>query len=128
MAILWLPLVIVIMVVTLTPVTQYLVGISEIVAPNCIAAWWLFGNLKSTFTVREARTVAIVFAVFAPISEVITIPFATIPGGYAANAGRPFGLIGATATVIVMTAIISYTFCSAALWLTRRTGKSHPMQ
>lgn len=91
--------------------------------PAGIAAWWIFRKLQARYTRREARTVATAFGVFTPVSLLIAIPLAQIPAGYAAFLGRPFGLIGAFAGIVVMTTTLSFLVCLFTLSMTRRIVK-----
>jgi hypothetical protein len=91
--------------------------------PTGISAWWIFQKLQARCTRREARAAATALAVFTPVSLLIAIPLAQIPGGYAAFLGRPFGLVGAFVGVVVMTAILNFLVCLFTLSMTRRIVK-----
>jgi hypothetical protein len=79
-----------------------------VLLPTGIATWWIFRKLQSHYTRREARAVATAFGAFTPVSLLIAIPLAQIPGGYASFLGGPFGLVGAFMGVVVMTAILNF--------------------
>jgi hypothetical protein len=48
--------------------------------PPGIAAWWMFRKLQAYYTRREARAVAITFAVLAPVSFGIAFLLSEIRG------------------------------------------------
>src|SRR4051812_33385112 len=49
------------------------------------AAWWLFRSLQLLYTARQARSVALAFALFTPASLAIAFPLSLIPAGYLAG-------------------------------------------
>jgi hypothetical protein len=105
------------------------VGVAvTVLLPIGVAVWWIFRNLRTHCTRRETLAVAITFGLFAPISLAIGTLLAPIPGGYAAFLGRPSGLIGAFAAIVVAITLISLVPCSLALWITRRIGRAHQAQ
>jgi len=108
-----------------TRAEEAVLAATAIFLPGSIGAWWIFRRLQTHYTKREARAVAIGFAVFMPMSLAIANPLAQIPGGYAAILGPSFGLIGAVAGIVVMTTLISFLLCSLALWVTRRDEQAN---
>lgn len=94
-----------------------------VLLPIIGAALWMARKLRAQCTQREARIVAIAFAVFTPVSMLIAIPLAQIPGGYAGFLGRPFGFVGAFAGIVVITTFLSFVPIVLALWITRRIGR-----
>jgi hypothetical protein len=87
--------------------------------PIGATSWWLFRRLQNQYTSRESRNVAIAFAVFTPISLLISGPLAVIPGAYAGFLGRPFGLVGAVVVMVAITSLLSFVASALALWITR---------
>jgi hypothetical protein len=98
---------------------------ATVVLPIGAATWWVFRDLQPSFTRREAKVVAIVFALFSPVSLLIAVALAQFPGGYAdLLLGPPFGMLGAFVGVIVLTAFVSFLPSAFALWLSRISGQS----
>jgi hypothetical protein len=94
--------------------------LAAILVPMCAATWWIYRKLQQIYSRPEARAAAIAFGVFAPISLLVATPFATIPGGYAASfLGRPFGLVGAFAGLLAITAVLTFIPPLLALWIVR---------
>ncbi|MGA7446009.1 MAG: hypothetical protein WBQ43_20795 [Terriglobales bacterium] len=88
--------------------------------PAGIAAWWMFRKLQAYCTRREARVVAIAFAVLAPVSFGMAFLFSEMSGGYAELLlGSPFALVGAFAGVVVMATILNFLLCLFTLRFTR---------
>jgi small-conductance mechanosensitive channel len=117
---LWLVLVLSSANIPTTRASEGIFGILAVIIPIGAATWWLFRKRQMHAPRREARTVAVVFAVFAPLALMIAIPVAQIPGSYASLLWRPFGLIGAVVTVWVLSTLICFACCSIALWTVRR--------
>ncbi|MGH9357009.1 MAG: hypothetical protein ACRD10_12830, partial [Terriglobia bacterium] len=65
---------------------------------------------------------------FTPISLLIAIAIAQIPGGYAEFLGSPFFLIGAFAGTVVMTALLSFVPSVLALSIARRIKPANQSQ
>jgi hypothetical protein len=90
--------------------------------PLGAAVWWLFRKLRAHYKRSEARSVAIAFAVFAPVSLLIGLLLGQIFGGYAEmlleNRLLAFG--GALVGVTVVITVMSLAPCALALWITRR--------
>lgn len=99
------------------------IGFLMVFLPIGIAAWWIFRKLQARYTRREARAVATAFGVFTPVSLAVATVLSQIPAGYAAFLGRPFGLIGAFAGIVVMTTTLSFLVCLFTLSMTRRIVK-----
>jgi len=95
-----------------------------VLLPTGIATWWSFRKLQSHYPPREARAAATALAVFTPVSLLIAILLAQIPGGYAdLLLGSPFGLVGAFVGVVVVTTILNLLVCLFTLSMTRRIAK-----
>jgi hypothetical protein len=95
--------------------------------PIGLATWWVFHNLQSSYTRHEAKVVAIVFALFTPVSLLIAVALAQFPGGYSdLLLGPPFGMMGAFVGVIALTAFINFLPTALALWLARVFGQRRP--
>ncbi len=93
---------------------------AAILVPVGAATWWIYRKLRQIYSRPEARAAAIAFGVFAPISLLAATPVATIPGGYAASfLGRPFGLVGAFAGLLAITAALTFIPPLLALWIAR---------
>lgn len=98
-------------------------GLFTIIISISLPVWWLFRKRKLHTSRREAKTVATVFAVVAPLVMVIATPVAQLPGSYAALLGRPFGLIGALVSIWIIVTLFSFLCCSLVLWIVhRRSG------
>jgi hypothetical protein len=90
--------------------------------PVGVATAWMFRNLRTICSRREARAVSVAFGVFAPISLGVSIAIvAEITGGYAdALIGLWFsGLVGAFVGAAVMMAFLSFLVCALVLRITR---------
>jgi len=97
--------------------------ILTVLSPTCAAAVWMFRKLRKIYSAREARAVATVFGVCAPIFLAVSMVFGEITGGYAeALGGRGFFiLIGAFGGPFLLTALLSLLVCALALRITRLT-------
>ena len=95
-----------------------------ILVPVGAGAWWIFRRLRNRWQRREALAVAISFAVFSPLSLVVAMPLAVIPGGYAGYFGRPFGLIGAFVSIVLMLWLATFLPSAFILWLLRRLRRA----
>jgi hypothetical protein len=91
-----------------------------------IVGFWLFRRLQRCFSRREAKFLALSFAVFTPIALVISVALAQVPGGYAGFLGRPFGLLGAFLSVVLAEVLLNFTLCVLLLRLVLSTGGTHP--
>lgn len=86
-------------------------------------ARWMYGRLRAARGLREARAIAIAFAISAPIGLIVGLALAQIPGSYADIwFGKPFGLVGAFAGVVVAIALFSLVPCALTAWALRRFG------
>jgi hypothetical protein len=104
-----------------TPSPAQVVALATVILlPVGTGAWWIFRKLRSRWQRREALAVAISFAVFSPLSLVVAIPLAMIPGGYAGYLGRPFGSIGAFLSIVLMLWLATFLPSAFILWLLRR--------
>jgi hypothetical protein len=84
------------------------------------AAWWLFRKLQAPYPRREARSVAIAFGVFSPVSLGIAFPLGSLSGGYTElYLGSRFAFFGAFAGVVVVNALVSIGASAFVLWVTR---------
>jgi hypothetical protein len=106
--------------IVLTNGEEEILGATMALLPSGIAAWWMFRKLQAYYTRREARAVAIAFAVLAPVSFGIAFLFSEISGGYAELLlGSPFALAGAFVGVVVMASIVNFVLCLFTLRFTR---------
>jgi len=103
---------------------EEILGATMAFLPAGIAAWWLFRKLQPYCTRREARAVAIAFAVLAPVSFGIAMLLAEISGGYAELLlGSPFYLVGAVVGIVVIATIVNFVLCLLTLRITRQIVK-----
>ena len=107
----------------LKPVRAEILGVLACFIPVGLATAWMLRKLLTVYPKREARAVSIAFALFTPISLVVSLVLAEITGGYAeALAGRPsFGLIGAIVGTMAITALLSFLVCALVFRVTRLT-------
>lgn len=91
-----------------------------VLLPIGISGWWIVRRLRALCTRSEAFAVAIAFMIFAPAALVIGTLFAPIPGGYAAFLGRPFGLLGAFTSIVLVIAFVSFVPSIVALRIAQR--------
>jgi len=91
-----------------------------VLVPVGAGAWWVFRRLRNRWQRREALAVAISFAVLSPLSLIVAIPVAVIPGGYAEHFGKPFGLMGAFVSIVLMLWLATSIPSAFILWLLRR--------
>jgi len=91
-----------------------------VLLPVCAAGWLLFRRLDRQYEKGNAKAIAITFCVFTPLSLSIAILLASITGGYLGFLGRPFGLVGAFAGMVVITTLSSFMACMIAVWIIRR--------
>lgn len=106
--------------IVLTRGQEGLLAAATAVPPIAIAAWWIFRTLQTRCTMREARTVAIAFAAFSPVSSGTSMLLGELAGGSAAQLlGSPFGLIGAYVGIAVMTTLLNFVVCLFTLRVTR---------
>lgn len=101
-------------------------GVSEIFVavavflPIGVATAWMFRKLRTVYPRREARAVSTAFGIFTPVSLVVGVVLAEIPGGYAEMlAGPHFVLIGVFVGVVIVTGLLSFLVCVLVLRVTR---------
>lgn len=105
-------------------IAQAIALVVVIVLPVGIGVWRIFRKLRNRWQRREALAVAICFAVFSPLSLVVALPLAVIPGGYTGYLGRPFGLIGAFVSIVLMLWLATFLPSAFILWLLRRLRRT----
>jgi hypothetical protein len=106
--------------IVLTHGEEEILGATMAFLPAGISAWWMFRKLQAYCTRREARAVAIAFAVLAPVSFGIAFLLSEISGGYAELLlGSPFFLAGAFVGIVVMATIVNFVLCLFTLGFTR---------
>jgi hypothetical protein len=100
---------------------EILVAAASAFIPAGVAIWWMFPKLRTVYPRREARAVSTAFALFTPISLVVALVLAQIPGGYAQSLIGPqfFGLVGALLGTVVMTGFLSFLVCALVLRVTQ---------
>lgn len=111
-------------------VTQIIVLPVVVLIPVGVAAWWIFRKLRSSYPLRTARTTAIVFGLFTPVSLGVAFPLSVFVGAYAEGIGGypAFGLAGAIVGIVIMVALLGFVPCAVALWITRQTNQPHQAQ
>lgn len=102
------------------PAAQAIAVLAVLFVPIAAAAWWMFRVTQKHHTKRGAKFVTTAFVVSTPISLLISVSVAQIPGAYAAILGRPFGLIGAFVSLVVIVGLLDFAACSLALWAAGR--------
>ena len=106
---------------------QTIATILAVAVPTGLATWWVFRKLQPYFSRREARAVAIAFAVFTPVALAIALLLYAIPGSIAAPllSKSRFGFLAALLVgIALMTALLSFSACALALWIMRRTERA----
>jgi hypothetical protein len=108
-------------------VVQMIVLPVVVLTPVITAAWWIFKKLRSIYPPRVARTIAVVFGLFTPVSLGVAFPLSLLVGAYSEGLGGypAFGLIGAIVGIVIMTAILGFVPCAFALWITQRDRGGH---
>lgn len=104
-------------------VGQAIALVAVVFLPVGAAVYWIHRVLRNSFSPREAWAVAISFAIVTPVSLLGAIPLAQIPGGYAAYLGRPLGLVGALASIVVVMTIVAFVPSVLVLWIMRRLSR-----
>lgn len=106
---------------------QIVAAIGAVFLPAGLGAWWLFLLLRTHFSRREARAVAITFVLFAPVSLAIANLLYAIPGSIAApllSKSRYGFLVALLVGIAVITALLASVACGLAMWITRRTERA----
>lgn len=106
-------------------IMQMIALLIMVLTPAGAAAWWLFRRLRTSYSLRIARAIATAFGVFMPVSLAMASPLSRIVGGYSEHVmGHPaFGLVGAFAGTIIITALLSFVPCAFTLWIARRDSR-----
>jgi hypothetical protein len=87
--------------------------------PIGAASGWMFGKLRAVYSRREALAVSTAFAVFTPVSLVVSIVLAEISGGFVEMlAGPHFALVGVFVSLVIVTGFLSILVCSLVLRVT----------
>lgn len=94
--------------------------------PIGTATRWTSRRLRIRFSRRETRAMSTTFGLVTPVSLLVAIVLAEIPGGYAAFLGRTFALIGVFCGIVVTTAILNFLACLVTLTMTRRIERLEP--
>jgi predicted permease len=81
--------------------------------PFGIAIWWVFRQLKTRYSKREAKAVTIAFAVFNPVSLCVSLVLAQLGGS----------IVGALICTVAISTLLSFAVCLAALRMTRHIEK-----
>ncbi|MGH9709093.1 MAG: hypothetical protein ACRD37_00915 [Candidatus Acidiferrales bacterium] len=106
---------------------QMTAAMLAVFVPTGLATWWVFRKLQAHFCRREARSVAIAFAVFAPVSLAAAFLLYAIPASIAGLLLSGSGLVFLCALfggIAVMTAFLTFLACVFALWITRRIERA----
>lgn len=100
-----------------------------VLAPICLAAFWIFRKLQAEYTRREARAAAITFGVLTPVPLAISLLLGPIVGGYTGiflgTESRWVAFSGAVMGIVVMIALVTFMTSLLAVWITRRIGGVH---
>ena len=98
-----------------------------VLAPICLAGFWVFRKLRSRYARREALTAAITFGVLAPVLLAMGLLLGPIVGGYAGTflgtQSRLVAFSGAVAGIVVMVAFPTFLTSVLAIWVTRHAGE-----
>ena len=88
--------------------------------PIGVATGWIFRELQTVYSRREARAISTAFALFSPISLSISIILAEISGGYAEMLEGPHAvLFGVFAGLAVVTGFLNFLICVSVLRVTQ---------
>lgn len=110
--------------ISVTHGEETILGVTMAYLPTGIAAWWMFRKLHSYCTRREARAVAIAFAVLAPVSFGIAFVLSELSGGYAELLlGSRFALAGAFVGTVLVATLVNFALCLFTLRITRQIVK-----
>ena len=115
------------------PRTVQGIGVAiTVLAPICIAAWWIFRRLRAFYERRAARSAAIAFGVFTPLPLAISLLLGPIIGGYTGNflaaQSRWVAFSGAVTGIVVMIALTTFVTSLSAVWIVQRIGRHHQAQ
>lgn len=107
------------------------VGLLVIVfVPFMTSSRWIAKKLLSNYSHRVARSTAIAYVVFTPLSLIVAVVLSPIIGAYAEGFGKQpfFGLLGAFLGIITLTSILSFSACMLAIWIVHRGEENPPPQ
>lgn len=108
----------------LTRRAEEMMGVVMAFLPGALAAYPLFRKLRNRYSSRPALCTSIVFLIFAPVSLLVAIVLAPLPGGYAdLFLGGPFALVGAFLGIVVVITVLTFGPSLFMLWLSRRGGR-----
>lgn len=103
------------------PRVEEAIGAVGALIPTVVGAWWLYRKLRVRLTEREARKAAFAFGWFTPVSLVVAIVLAQIPGGLAdAILGPRFALVGALVGFVAVTDLLSFAAVAFTIWILGR--------
>jgi hypothetical protein len=108
--------------VSLSANQEAIQGFVIVISSTALAGWWMLKILRSRFSRREAKFMMVTFVVCTPVSLLVAIVLAVIPGAYAGIVGRPAGLLGALTSIVIVNALLNWGPCLLAAWLARRTS------
>ena len=109
---------------SLTRHGEEMMGVVMAFLPSALAAYLLFRKLRNRYSSRPALWTSIVFLIFAPVSLLVAIVLAPLPGGYAdLLLGGPFALVGAFLGIVVVITVLTFGPSLFTLWLSRRGGR-----
>ncbi len=98
---------------------------SVLLLPAGLARWWIFRKLLADYSRREARSVAIAFALLAPVLLAISIVLGPIVGGSAGvllggTQSRSAAFAGTMVGVAVMIILMTFALSIFVLWFVHR--------
>jgi hypothetical protein len=101
-------------------VEKAILGAVILLLPTGVAVWWTFRKLRKRYSRREARTVCIAFAVFAPVSLLVGFGLGPL-FGYVQISGVPrvIGALSVFMGIAFVTAVLSFLVCAFVLRMTR---------
>lgn len=102
--------------------SQVVTLVSVVVLPLVASGWWVFRRLILRCSRRETRAVTASFSVVTLLSWPVAILLAQIPGAYMGYLGRPLGMVGAFASIVIFIAMANFGASSLVLWIVRRPG------
>jgi hypothetical protein len=109
---------------------QATAGAVAVLAPICLATWWIFRRLQAHYSRREARAAAIIFGLFTPVPLGIGLLLGPIVGGYTGillrTESRLVAFSGAVMGIVVMITLMTFVPSLLALRIIRRLAAGSP--
>lgn len=115
------------------PRTMQGIGVAvTVLAPICLAGFWIFRKLRAKCTRREALAAAITFGVLTPAPLAIGLLLGPIVGDYAGiflrTQSRLVAFSGAVMGIVVMIALVTFLISILTVWITGHVGRPREAQ